>query len=312
MKGFLRAIIAIILVSCVEIVTAAGETIPSKDESSVLKNLLVVGSAQADWTFTGMVVSEDDEHYQYYLEIHRDNQELSAVATLIKEENKQIILYEETRGDIAQADSNSLHAGRIFLRFNPINDSWIFGIKPQDNIGFNFRVEMLGGTQTAKQQKLQSGTQLFVMQTGRLNGHINLGESEKEQFVTSAKTWFRQIWANATDSGQQSVQGVLCQFTDGTGFYSLHADTLSQKSTVSGWRNSQGEMITNSNPVVVKEEKEGNWSLQTPAAPKLHLLMEDLLLHKNEDHHLIAGFITGTSQGFCAISQQQYGLQNLG
>ncbi|KTC73061.1 hypothetical protein Lbir_1113 [Legionella birminghamensis] len=276
-------------------------------ETLVSKPVPSLDALQADWTFAGVVVNENDERYQYYVEIQRNGKDLHASATLINGSTKEVVLYEESEGQIDTDDNTSLKAGRIFLRYYPINDSWIFGVKIKENKGFNFKVDMLGlaDASSAKQQKLRAGVELQINQTGHLNGHLQTGASSKEEFVTASKAWFRQVWVDAEQADKPLFMGVLCQFNDGSAFYSVDMkEPDAVKAAVAGWRNDQGEVVSMSQSVTVKEEKQGNWQIHI-SSPKLKLSLDDMLFEKTSNHRLIIGFTNGARPGFCAISKNE-------
>ncbi|RAP38636.1 hypothetical protein B1207_01785 [Legionella quinlivanii] len=274
-------------------------------EVPVSKPVPSLDALQANWTFTGIVVNENDERYQYYLEIQRNDKDLHAFATLINGTTREVVLYEESDGQVDVADKASLKAGRIFLHYYPINDSWIFGVKSKENKGFNFKVDMLGlaETSSAKQQKLQSGVELQISQTGHLNGHLQTGSGSKEEFVTASKAWFRQVWADSSEASKPLFMGVLCQFNDGSAFYSVNMkEPDAMKAAVAGWRNDQGEAVNMTQSVIVKEEKQGSWQIQI-SSPKVKLSLEDMLFDKTVNHRIILGLTNGMRPGFCAISK---------
>lgn len=274
-------------------------------EITPMQNVLSLSSAQADWAFSGMVTNESGEHYNFYLQIQRNNKQFYAVATLIDEVNKNVILYEEGHAEIDNANGTSWQVGHIFVRYNPINNSWVFGVKNSNDRGFNFKVDMMGLSDkvSSKQQGLRNGVEFLVSQTGRLNGHIQTGG--KEQFVTAPKAWFRQIWVSKPQALKHPLTGILCDFHDGSAFYSVslpESDAL--RGAIAGWRDDKGIPVAMSQFVSIEEEKQGSWQIHIPS-PKVNLNVQDMLFSMNGNHHLVAGLITGSLTGFCAISQNE-------
>lgn len=274
-------------------------------EITPVQAVLSMSSPQADWAFSGVVTNESGEHYNFYLQIQRNNKQLKGVATLIDEVNKNVVLYEEGSSLIEVTDGTSWQVGHIFLRFNPINNSWVFGVKTSHDKGFNFKVDMLGLSEkvSSKQQGLRQGVEFLISQTGRLNGHIQTGG--KEQFITAPKAWFRQIWVSKPQTFNHPFTGILCDFHDGSAFYSVslqEPDAL--RGAIAGWRDEKGTPVAMSQFVSLEEEKEGSWQIRIPS-PKVNLTLEDMLVNINSNHRLIAGIINGNMTGFCAISQNE-------
>ncbi len=263
---------------------------------------------QADWVFSGRVTNESGEHYNYYFQMQRNHTQFHAVAMLFDSQNKAVLLFEESDATIARADEiTHWQVGRAFLQFNPINDSWVFGVKTKMHKGFNFKVDMLGSTENTSSRNLRSGIELLVMQTGPLNGHLQTGSGNKEQFVMAPKSWFKQIWASKPQESLHPLTGILCQFNDGSGFYAVNLqepDAL--QGAVAGWRDGQGMPMSMSQFVSVKKSKEGVWYIGI-ALPKVHLALQDVLTKENERYQLVAGLTEKTKPGFCTISKNDIG-----
>ena len=254
----------------------------------------------ANWAFSGVVTSESGENYGYFFQMQRDGDEFHTIAALFDGQNKQPILLDESQAVISQPTPYNWHVGRAFLRFNPINDSWIFGLKTEDKKVFNFKVDMLKQDDTIPAAlDLRPGVELLVNQTSHLNGHIQAGKDSKEEFVTSKNAWFRQVWLKENQEKSQPFRGVLCRFNDGSGFYSvnmLEADAL--RGAVAGWRNEEGISAVMSQFINVKQDVKGPWHIRV-ASPSLHLVLSDFI----EKNSVIAGFVTeGKAPGFCMLS----------
>ncbi|ARG98075.1 hypothetical protein B6N58_10615 [Legionella micdadei] len=282
---------------------------PAKIELKQIENNLSNNSFEAYWVFSGIVTNESGEHYDYYFQIQRKNTQFHALATLIDSQSKDVLLFEEGNTTIDNADAKSWRVGKMFMQFNPINNSWVFGVKTHGNKGFNFKIDMLAqAVSPPVSQDLRSGVELLINQTGRLNGHLQTGETSKDQFVTAQKAWFKQIRVKKPQDSLHSLTGVLCQFNDGSGFYAVNLqepDAL--RGAVAGWRDIQGSAIAMSQFVSVKETKqEGIWRIRIPS-PNVHLTLQDALAKENGKHQLIAGVAEGNMPGFCAISRDQIG-----
>ncbi|STX29569.1 Uncharacterised protein [Legionella beliardensis] len=276
----------------------------ANDEPLALQTIPSLHVPQADWAFAGTVTNESGERYIYFFEIQRNYDRFHGLATVIDAQSKTVLVYEESNTLIKNPELTHWQVGNLFLRFNPINSSWVFGVKDKKKTGFNFKVDMLGLAQTAsKQKELRSGVEFLIDQTGRLNGHIQAGES-KELFVTAKKAWFRQIWVNKPQPIPHSLKSVLCNFNDGSALYSVslqESDTI--RGSIAGWRNEQGTPVTMSQFITTQQEKENLWHIHVPS-PKVNLSFENLLYKINESQQLIIGITAGAMPGFCAINYE--------
>ncbi|KTD26128.1 Uncharacterised protein [Legionella lansingensis] len=287
--------------------SAAANTTEPQDVAPENK-ILSLSAIQGDWVFSGTVINESGERYNYYFQMHRKGTQFSAVAALIDGQTKAALVFEESSATIAQPEISNWRVGHTFLKFNPINNSWIFGVKTKDKKGFNFKADML--TQVEHRpavQDLRSGMELLVNQTGRLNGHVQHGADGTEEFVTGQKAWFRQIWLSKPQESLHPFTGILCQFNDGSGFYAVNlqeADAL--RGAIAGWRDPQGKPGSMSQFVSIKEGKDGLWSIHINS-PKINLLLQDALAKEGEKHHLIAGVTDDLWPGFCAINKDEIG-----
>jgi hypothetical protein len=270
--------------------------------------LLAPDPTHANWVFSGVVTNESGESYGYFFQMQRDGDQFHSIAALFDAQSKHVILLDEDQAVIHDSTPYNWHVGRAFLRFNVINDSWIFGLKTQDQKGFNFKVDTLKQAENKPViQSLRPGVELLVNQTSRLNGHVQAGDDNKEQFVTAKNAWFRQIWLTESQDKSHPFSGVLCRFNNGSGFYSVNmneADAL--RGAVAGWSDDQGLSAVMSQFINVKQEpKEGPWHIRI-ASPSLHLVLSDFI----KQHSVVAGFVAeGKSPGFCMLSRESIGGQ---
>ncbi|KTC65598.1 Uncharacterised protein (plasmid) [Legionella adelaidensis] len=261
---------------------------------------LPTDASYANWIFSGIVTNESGESYGYYFQMQRENNTFHATTAVFKEENKEMVLEEDAYADLTEIEKYNWRVGQTFLKFNPINDSWIFGFKTKDSVGFNFRVDMLDQEGKAPDRNvLRSGIELVINQTSRLNGHIQLTTEEKEQFVTAKNAWFRQIgYANAPIN-INSLSGVLCRFNDNSGFYSVNLKAKDAiQGAVTGACDANGASSLISQFIRVKEEKDGAWLIQSKVPPQRFTLQ-----NSKQQNSIIAGFVTdGKLNGFCMIN----------
>lgn len=266
----------------------------------------IFDAPKADWVFSGLVATESGEQYHYFFQMRRNKDQFYADAVLINAQTNALILYETSEATIKKQDGLQWQVGRIFLRFNAINNSWVFGVKEHNDKGFNFKIDMLGqadGT-SAKEQDLRSGLELLIGQTGNLNGHLQVGD-EHDEFVTAKKAWFRQMWVSKPQLSSHPFTAILCDFNDGAGFYAINlqgSDAL--RGSIAGWRNEDGQALPMSQFVTAQKEKDGVWHIRVPF-PNLMFSLKDSIHPAEDSLHLAAGEIVGKPSGFCVITQYE-------
>ncbi|MCP0914222.1 MULTISPECIES: hypothetical protein [Legionella] len=283
-------------------------------EEATEANIFLPSAAKhVNWVFSGIVTNERDEQYGYIFQMQRENDKFHAMAALLDAQSKKVILFDESEAIIPEPKANNWQVGNEFMSFNPINDSWIFGFKTKDKKGFNFKVDMLDALEHKPiVQNLRPGMRLLISQTSRLNGHLQVetgeGKNTGEQFVTAKNAWFRQVWLNEEEDKNHLFSGVLCQFNDNSGFYSVNIEEEdAQQGAVTGLCNAQGKSLSMSQFIDVKRGEDGLWHIKI-SSPKHHLSVPEEINNKT----VIAGFITEDKQpGFCVLSQNELGKEAL-
>ena len=251
--------------------------------------------------FTGEVNSDNAERYQYVFQLQRDASMFHVAAWLFDAETKQVLLHEEKIASLIESNAYNWKIGHAFLRFNAINASWVFGAKLDAQHGFNFKVDMLKPAQkTPITQLLRKGVAFIIMQTGPLDGHIVLPNQVGSQFVNSKKTWFRQIWAERASDPTHPLKGVLCQFNDGSGFYSMNIyETDALRGAVAGLFDASGSAMNVSQFINVSHATDGQWHIRIPS-PMMHVVLTDSM----QDPNLAGGFVQYMQQqGFCLVNE---------
>ncbi len=257
---------------------------------------------QASWVFSGIVKGESGEDYGYYFQLQRDHTHFHANVALMDQSSKTILFQENSEAVIENPTAYDWHVGHSFLRFNPVNDSWIFGVKSKDNLGFNFKVDMLKQFEVtpSRLHHLRQGVTMMVSRTSELNGHVFTGTSNAEQFVTTKESWFRQIWQDADDIQPHDLSSVLCQFNDGSRFYSANLqESDAQSGAIAGWYKPDGNRQAMSQFIQVSQAQEGTWHIKSQS-PHLDLVLKNAI----EQQSVVAGFVDGTKNpGFCMLNQ---------
>lgn len=258
---------------------------------------------QAGWIFSGVVNAESGEKYGYYYELKREGSHYHVRAALADAVTRNVLFQEDEIAELNEISANDWHIGSAFLKFNPINDTWVMGVRKNDKQGFNFKVDMLTPSGTKVDTKmLRHGLMMIVLQTGELNGHLTMVNSGT-QFVTAKHMWFRQIWQ--TESAKVSaLQGLLCQFLDGSSLYSISLqDEHALSGAMASWLNPEGIQVDTSQFVQInskKNDKGDNAFLVQLASPKVSLKVKDLLAQDA----LRAGFVEGDQHhGFCVVTK---------
>ena len=265
-------------------------------------------SEQTGWIFSGVVNSESGDIYGYYFELKREGIDYHIKAALIDAVSRTVIFQENEAASLKEVTPYDWHVGNAFLKFNPINDTWLMGVRRVDNQGFNFKVDMLTQLGTKVNSKvLKQGLMMTVLQTGELNGHLQRLPELGAKFVTAKHVWFRQIWQTEPYTSLSSLKGLLCQFHDGSSLYSilLH-DQYALSGAMAAWFDPAGMRMATSQFVQIasndaKDEKAFSVKL---SSPKVNLKIKDLV----QQEALLAGFVEGQQhQGFCVVTNDKLG-----
>lgn len=256
------------------------------------------------WIFSGMVNNESGDKYGYFFEVQRQGIEFHTKAALIDGQSNQLVFFYEGNEKIAQAASLDWHVGRSFIRYNPINDSWIFGVKAEDKKGFNFKVDMLKQTNHSNETLvLRPGVKLQAVQTSQLNGHVQVDDSE--QFVTGNKTWFGKLALSNDQKDSHDISTTFCRLNDDNGFYSANLKEHDATSAaVAGWLDPTGNRVKMSQFVSIKSLDQGHCILNV-GLPKLSLKLLNTLNAANSPHS-IAGFSKENKGAFCFVTEQMF------
>lgn len=265
-----------------------------------------VDPTTGSWTFSGMVNNESGDKYGYFFEMQRQGEKFHSKAALIDGQTNQLVFFYEGDEKMEQSPASSLdwHVGHSFIRYNPINDSWIFGVKEQDKKGFNFKVDMLKqehhGSETLV---LRPGVKLQALQTSQLNGHIQV--DDKEQFVTGNKTWFGKLVLSEGQKDTHDISTTFCRLSDDNGFYSANLKEKDATSAaVAGWLDPTGNRVKMSQFVSIKS-LDKDQCIVNVGLPKLTLKLLNTL-KSDDSSHSIAGFSKENKGAFCFVTKQSF------
>ncbi|KTD51224.1 hypothetical protein [Legionella quateirensis] len=280
----------------------------AEDVSEILQPVEpLVGS----WTFSGMVTNESGDRYGYFFQIQRQGTDFHTKTALIDGQTNKLVLFYEGNEKIENSTQLNWQVGRSFIRYNPINDSWIFGVKAEEDKGFNFKVDMLKQANEAKETLiLRPGVELQALQTSRLNGHIQTGTETKEQFVTGNNAWFGKVWFSKDQTSSHDISTTFCRLSDDNGFYSANLkEADATGAAVAGWRDPAGNKVKMSQFISIKSI-DPNQCLLSLGFPKISLRVLNTL-NTEENTVLkpslsVAGFSKDNPKGFCFINEQSF------
>jgi hypothetical protein len=259
------------------------------------------------WIFTGMVANESGDQYGYFFQLQKQGNEFYAKSALIDGQTNQLILFYEGKEVIQDPSTLNWRIGRAFIRYNPINSRWVFGVKSQEDKGFNFKVDMLKQDNNKNEiLTLRPGVELLASQTSQLNGHIQTGTSDKEQFVTGNNAWFAKLWYSKDQRSAHGIHTTFCRLGNNSGFYSANLrEADATKAAIAVWRDPVGNNVKMSQFISVKPQAD-NQCLLSVALPKLSLRLVNALKQEEHSPISVAGFSKKDPKDFCFVTEQQF------
>lgn len=261
------------------------------------------------WTFSGMVTNESGDRYGYFFQIQRQGSDFHAKTALIDGQTNKLVLFYEGSEKIDKSTQLNWHVGRSFIRYNPINDSWVFGVKAENEKGFNFKVDMLKQANVNNAHEtlvLRPGVELQALQTSRLNGHVQTGTGNKEQFVTGNNAWFGKLWFSKNQKSPHDISTTFCRLSDDNGFYSANLkEADATGAAVAGWRDALGNKVKMSQFLTIKSIAKDQCLLSL-GLPKLNLKVLNTLKEVDSSPLSVAGFSKENPRGFCFVTEQSF------
>lgn len=259
------------------------------------------------WTFSGMVTNESGERYGYFFQMQRQGTDFHSKTALIDGQTNKLVFFYEGDEKIAQPSQLNWHVGRSFMRYNPINDSWIFGVKVEKQKGFNFKVDMLKQLNNDNEiLELRPGVELQALQTSRLNGHVQTGVDSKEQFVTGNNAWLGKLWFTKDQKTAHDISTTFCRLSNDNGFYSANLkEADATGAAIAGWRDANGNRVKMSQFISIKQLESDQCLLRVPF-PKLNLKLFNTLKNEDKNPLFFAGFSKENPKGFCFVTEQSF------
>jgi hypothetical protein len=277
------------------------------DEEITAEVLQPVEPLVGSWTFSGMVTNESGDRYGYFFQMQRQGSDFHAKTALIDGQTNKLVLFYEGSEKIDKSTQLNWQVGRSFIRYNPINDSWIFGVKVEDDKGFNFKVDMLKQVNNDNETLvLRPGVELQALQTSRLNGHVQIGENNKEQFVTGNNAWFGKLWFSKDQKTSHDISTTFCRLSNDNGFYSANLkESDATGAAVAGWRDAMGNKVKMSQFISIKSLA-NNQCLLSLGFPKLNLKVLNTLTSEENAPLSVAGFSKDNLKDFCFVAEQSF------
>lgn len=295
----------IILFSLI-VVTNTGSFAAETDEAEQV--LQPVEPLVGSWTFSGMVFNESGDRYGYFFQVQRQDTKFHAKTALIDGQTNQLVFFYEGDEVIDKSTQLNWQVGRSFIRYNPINDSWIFGAKmPDGEKGFNFKVDMLKQANSDNETlTLRPGVQLQALQTSRLNGHIQVDSDSKEQFVTGNNAWFGKLWFSKDQKSAHDISTTFCRLSNDNGFYSANLKEVDATgAAIAGWRDASGNKVKMSQFISIRK-LENNQCMLSLGLPKLNLRVINTLKPEEHSPLSVAGFSKENPKSFCFVAEQSF------
>ncbi len=176
-------------------------------------------ASHESWYMSGFVENEQAERFAYYFVVHRINEEFSYFTQIASMQTGKEVYKSSDKAQISLATRQgiNLKIGDGFLRYNNINDSWIFGVDSRD--GFNLRVE----SRPMASQSINHLNQVsfYNLQSKRVNGQLSKGN--KSEFVTASNAWISHQWRDPQPQKKLQVERLLCRFLDEQGVMMVRA-----------------------------------------------------------------------------------------
>lgn len=281
-------------------------------EAEVDATLKPLEPSVGSWTFSGTVTNENGERFGYFFQVQRQGIDFHTKTALIDAQQNKLVLFYEADDKIKDTTELNWHIGKSFVRYNPINDSWVFGVKTENKKGFNFKVDMLKGLNNDHDTiALRPGVELQAFQTSQLNGHMDLGDGGNEQFVTAKKAWFGKLWMSKEQRDSHEISTTFCGLNNDNGFFSANLkEADATTAAIAGWRDPGGNKVKMSQFVSLKSVDD-NQCLLNVSLPKLSLKLYNTLNVGDNKTRSVAGFSKSGQKGFCVVTAQSFKKQEM-
>lgn len=258
------------------------------------------------WYVSGLVENDSGKQYGYYFAVLREKEQFESFANIIDLKNGRVMLTAKDASAVAlgQRLGINLKIQDAFLRYNDINDSWVFGLDKSP--GFNLRLESLehGSYHVSHLEN----TSFYSLQSKRVNGQLTL--DGKNEFVTATNAWLTHQWSDKVNQSF-TLQRLMCRLLDGQGLMLVRGyknndvvfdlATLLEANGVSR-PISQFSLVSQSNPSL--------WTVSV-LSPKMQFHVEtsdpQKIVRDTEINYLYPGLVKDKDNkvtGYCLISKE--------
>ena len=253
------------------------------------------------WLLTGIVSDEHGIHFGYAFLVNRIGEKMESLSQVIKLRTNQLVFSDKNVSEFKKDNEKiNWRIGKDFIKYNPINESWVFGSKQKT--GFNLRYEGINANRKDV-EKIESieGLKFYSLLSNRTNG--NLVYENKALFVTSKNAWIYHQWLDSVNN--KKYLRMMCRFNDDTGLDYLKVyqnDKIT--ATNAEWIDAKGNTLPVSQFSRLKRIKPNQWELNL-LTPKKKLIINTQqpidLIAKGDTTTVEVGALAGDVKGFCVI-----------
>lgn len=319
MKYFFMSFIFLLTVFFSPLLRAEEPIVFPKNHGSHLAQTMEV------WMFTGEAETEEGNKYAYMFQLRRDNDTMSVFANIVdlatqkqvlqyKHKNQKPFLKKESKDS---DEPMSWKVGKAFVKYDPISDSWIFGVLDDKN-SFNFRVKgvrnyVLNGKEGYLVQ--EKGTKNFQAsysaQSMNMNGHLTL--EGKSSFVTGKNSWFEHRWGTALSRHNATKYALItCRFNDNTGLMLYEwfgsKEFWPERLKTGTYQNAFDEKVLLSNfsltKLMSRTAKTNQWRISIPALKMNISASGDVIPGYDAKYNIV--HIKNNKEGYCFLSEKGF------
>jgi len=295
-----RKLIGLVLMSCVSFSLQAKQE-PQFPTAHLAHPKAVIES----WSLSGIADAETGESYGYFFIITKQQEKLWIDTEIIDLKTNEVLLARSSTGKITQQENRlNWKVESAFFNYNPVNESWVFGVLDKNKQGFNFRVDGLKPySKETDAIKGKQGSQFYFHQSARMNGNFSLAKGE--HFVTAKNAWIQHQWFDKKIDEVDSKQ-LLCRFKDDSGFYAVqYLRNNAVLLSVADWLMNDGSQLPVSQFGQIKSQGKNAWAINLSLPNLLLQFSSTKPLTYSVDQRVMnisAGSVKQKPQGFCLLT----------
>lgn len=266
-------------------------------------------ATRESWYISGLVENDSGFHYGYYFVVIREANQFNVFANVMDLKTGKVLFSEQEHAiiDVGNRLGINLKMKNAFLRYNDINDSWVFGL--DQSPGFNLRLESLAHEDYTIRHL--DGVSFYSLQSKRVNGQLTI--ADKNEFVTAKNAWLTHEWSDKV-SQDLLIQRLMCRFYDGKGLILMRGYKANKVTfDLATLLEPNGENAPVSQFSVVSQSNPSLWEVSL-LSPKMKFKIEtpksQSLAQKNETAYFYSGLVKTPNQkieGYCLISKDKMG-----